>query len=100
MRTEIANLRTDLVQKLGSGENKLEAFRTDVAKEFGLVRSEIADFKTDVAKEFGSLRTEMRASTESLKTAIESAKLWMLVTGVSAVLLMLFSIVGHALKII
>jgi len=75
-------------------------FKTEVAKEFGLVRAEMADFKTEVAKEFGLLRTEMRASHESLKIAIESAKLWMLVAGVIAVMLMLFSIVGHALKII
>ncbi len=70
-----------------------DGVKTDVAKGFGSVRAEMA-------KEFGSLRAEMKASTESLKTAIEKAKPWMLAPWVTAVMLMLFSIVGHALKII
>jgi hypothetical protein len=69
------------------------------AKDFGGLR-------TDMEKGFGTLRTEMeknRADTErrfgSLQTAIESAKLWMLVTGVGSVILVTFvTFVGRALK--
>jgi hypothetical protein len=104
VRAEAAEFKIEMAKELGSqraeSAKEFGSVRAEIAKEFGLVRTEIADFKADVAKEFGSVRTEMRASTESLKTSIESAKLWMLVTGVSALLLMLFSIVGHALKII
>jgi hypothetical protein len=92
--------KTDVAEKFGSMENRMETFKTDVAGKFGSVENKMEAFKTDVAKQFGSLRTEMKESTQSLRTGIEQAKLWMLVTGVSAVMLMVFSIVGHALKII
>jgi hypothetical protein len=70
------------------------------AKEFG-------GLKTQMEKEFGALRTEFernRADAEkgfgSLKTSIESAKLWMLVTGVGSVILVTFvTFLGRALKL-
>ena len=40
----------------------------------------------------------MERSIGSLKTAIESAKLWVLVTGVGAVLALTFTTIGRALK--
>jgi hypothetical protein len=42
----------------------------------------VLSFKTEVAKESGSVRT----SIESLRTAIERAKLWMVVTGAGTIL--------------
>jgi len=59
------------------------------------------------AKEFGVLRTEMeknRADTEkgfgSLEASIESAKSWMLVTGVGSVILVTFvTFLGRALNV-
>ena len=100
VENKIEGFKTEVTGKFGSVENKIEGFKTEVTGKFGSVENKIEAFKTEVAKEFGSVRTEIKASTESLKTEIEKAKLWMLVTGMSAVMLMLFSIVGHALKII
>ncbi len=79
---------------------EFHSFRTEVAKEFGLVRSEMAADRVENAKEFGLLRREI----ESLRTAIERAKLWfvvtMLVMGVPALgtLFSMFSTLWHALK--
>ena len=50
--------------------------------------------RADMNKEFGSVRT----SIEQLRTSIEQAKLWMLVTGVGAVILTTFATIGHVLK--
>jgi hypothetical protein len=66
-----------------------------VAKDFGSFKSEVAkdfgSFRSEVAKEFGSVRT----SIESLRTAIERAKLWMVVTGLGTIL----SVWGAALAL-
>ncbi len=57
-------------------------------------RVEMQSFQTDVAKEFGAVKV----SIESLNTAVERAKIWMLVTG-GGVLLSTIITVGHALKL-
>jgi hypothetical protein len=61
---------------------KLESDVKSLRDAFDLLRSEFLSFKTEVAKEFGSVRT----SVESLRTAIERAKLWMVVTGAGTIL--------------
>jgi len=85
---EFGAIRAEFARELGS-------FRSEVAKEFGLFRSEVSkesgSFKSEVAKEFGSVRT----SIESLRTAIERAKLWMVVTGLGTIL----SVWGAALAL-
>ena len=53
------------------------------------------------AREFGGLRADMEKGFGSLKTSIESAKLWMLVTGVGSVILVTFvTFLGRTLKIL
>jgi hypothetical protein len=53
------------------------------------------------AREFGGLRTDMEKGFGSLKTSVESAKLWMLVTGVGSVILVTFvTFLGRTLKIL
>jgi hypothetical protein len=53
------------------------------------------------AREFGGLRTDMEKGFGSLRTSIESAKLWMLVTGVGSVILVTFvTFLGRTLKIL
>jgi septation ring formation regulator EzrA len=82
LRSEVHGLRVEF-----------HSFRTEVAKEFGLVR-------TESAKEFGLVRKEI----ESLRTAIERAKLWFVVSallmGIPAIgtLFSMFSALRHALK--
>jgi hypothetical protein len=46
------------------------------------LRAEFLSHKAEVAKEFGAVRV----SIEALRTAIERAKLWMVVTGVGTIL--------------
>jgi hypothetical protein len=73
--TEIKSEVKSLRNAFDSSRVEFLSFRTEVAKEF-------LSFKTEVAKEFGSVRT----SIESLRTAIERAKLWMVVTGAGMIL--------------
>jgi hypothetical protein len=85
---EFGAIRAEFARELGS-------FRSEVTKEFGSFKSEVAkdfgSFRSEVAKEFGSVRT----SIESLRTAIERAKLWMVVTGLGTIL----SVWGAALAL-
>ena len=57
---------------------RLESLR-DV---FDLLKTQFLTFKAEVAAEFGSVKT----SIESVRTSIERAKLWMVVTGVATIL--------------
>jgi hypothetical protein len=85
----VPNLGNRLVLNRGN-----PAFKIEVTKEFGSVRTELRDFKIEVAKEFGSVRTEMmKTSFGSLRTSIESTKVWVLTTGL-ATLLGVAAIVG------
>jgi len=73
-------------------EDRMARLESDIGELKGDVKSLNARVNDSIiasAKEFGSLRTE-----------IESAKLWMLVTGVGSVILMSFvSFFGRALKL-
>jgi chromosome segregation ATPase len=96
LESDVAELKSDVK----AIDKRLNEFIAGTAKEFGAVR-------TEMEKGFGALRAEMqegfgslRTSIESFRTAIESAKLWMLVTGVGSVILVTFiSILGRALKL-
>jgi hypothetical protein len=55
---------------------------TEIKGEVKWLRTEFLAFKTEVAKEFGAVKT----SIESLRTAIERAKLWMVITGAGMIL--------------
>ena len=122
LESDVKYLRNDMtdvkqhIRLLDTGIQNLKAdhqsFRTEVAKEFGAVRTEAADFRAETSKEFGVVRTEaagfradvnkefgaVRVSIESLKTSIEQAKLWMLVSGIGVIMSTLITL-AHALKL-
>ena len=83
----------DLKSNVKAIDTRLNEFIVATTKEFGAVR-------TEMEKGFGALRAEMKEGLGSLRAAIESAKLWMLVTGVGSVILMTFvNFLGRALKL-
>jgi archaellum component FlaC len=96
---ELGSFRSEVTKEFGSFRSEVTkefgSFKSEVAKDFGSFRSEVAkdfgSFRSEVAKEFGSVRT----SIESLRTAIERAKLWMVVTGLGTIL----SVWGAALAL-
>ena len=63
------------IGKLESNVQHLQADVTEIKGEVRSLRDAFESFKTEVAKEFGSVRT-----------AIERAKLWMVVTGAGMIL--------------
>ncbi|MDB6085357.1 MAG: hypothetical protein JWN43_3238 [Gammaproteobacteria bacterium] len=87
VRSDIAEMKGD-IKSLGT---ELHAFKTEVAKEFGNVR-------TEIATGLGGLRADMHKEFGSIRTSIEQAKLWMLVTGVGAVILTTFATLGRVLR--
>jgi archaellum component FlaC len=107
---EFGAIRAEFARELGSFRSEVTkefgSFRSEVTKEFGSFKSEVAkdfgSFKSEVAKDFGSFRSavakefgSVRTSIESLRTAIERAKLWMVVTGLGTIL----SVWGAALAL-
>ena len=97
----LRNDMTDVKQHIKSLDNgvqnvraDLQSFKTEVAKEFGAVRTEAAGLRAEMNREFGLVRV----SIESLKTSIEKAKLWMLVTGVGVIMSTVVTL-AHALKL-
>jgi archaellum component FlaC len=107
---ELGSFRSEVTKEFGSFRSEVTkefgSFRSEVTKEFGSFKSEVAkdfgSFKSEVAKDFGSFRSEVakefgsvRTSIESLRTAIERAKLWMVVTGLGTIL----SVWGAALAL-
>jgi chromosome segregation ATPase len=97
----LRNDMTDVKQHIKSLDNgvqnvraDLQSFETEVAKEFGAVRTEAAGLRAEMNREFGLVRV----SIESLKTSIEKAKLWMLVTGVGVIMSTVVTL-AHALKL-
>jgi hypothetical protein len=59
-----------------------------------LLRAEAERHRADTNKEFGSVRV----SIESVKSSIEKAKLWMLVTAVGVIMSTVVTL-AHALKL-
>jgi len=104
LESDVKHLRndmTDVKQHIKSLDNgvqnvraDLQSFKTEVAKEFGAVRTEAAGLRAEMNREFGLVRV----SIESLKTSIEKAKLWMLVTGVGVIMSTVVTL-AHALKL-
>jgi predicted RNase H-like nuclease (RuvC/YqgF family) len=97
----LRNDMTDVKQHIQSLDNgiqnvraELQSFKTEVAKEFGAVRAEAAGLRAEMNREFGAVRV----SIESLKTSIEKAKLWMLVTGIGVIMSTVVTL-AHALKL-
>jgi len=101
LESDVRHARADIAETKGdikSIRTELHSFKTEVVQEFGKVRTEMAngfgELRTEMHKELGSIRT----SIEQLRTYIEQAKLWMLVTGVG-VILTTFVTIGHVLKL-
>ena len=72
------------IVKLESDVHHLQADVTEIKGDLKSLKTEFQTFKAEVAKEFGSIRT-----------SIERAKLWMVVTGVGTIL----SVWGAALAL-
>jgi hypothetical protein len=85
-------------------EDRIARLEADVGELKGDVKALNARVGESIianAREFGALRGEMERGFGALKTSIESAKLWMLVTGVGSVILVTFvTFLGRALKIL
>ena len=79
----IVKLESD-VQHLQSDVTEMKGDLKSLKTEFLTLKTEFLTFKAEVAKEFGSIRT-----------SIERAKLWMVVTGVGTIL----SVWGAALAL-
>ena len=73
------------------------------AREFGAVRAELAEHRADTEKGFGGIRVEAeknRTEIEKVRTAVESAKLTVIVTGVGVIAAVLGAATYlHTLKI-
>ena len=86
-----------------AAEDRIAGLESDVCELKGDVKALGARVNESIianAKEFGSLRAEMEKGFGTLKTSMESAKLWMLVTGVGSVILVTFvTFLGRALKL-
>ena len=95
LQSDVTEIKSDVKSLTGAVEvlkTEFYSFRTEVAKEFGSSAKESGSFRTEVAKEFGALRAEMATRfgivdtrIESLKTALEQTKRWVLVSGLSAI---------------
>jgi hypothetical protein len=82
--------------RIGRLESDLAELKSDVKA----INTRLNEFIAATARELGAVRTEMEKGFGSLKASIESAKLWMLVTGVGSVILVTFiSFLGRALKL-
>jgi len=84
-------------------EDRIARLESDVGELKGDIKALNARVSESIianAREFGGLKAEMEKGFGSLKTSIESAKLWMLVTGVGSVILVTFvTFLGRALKL-
>jgi chromosome segregation ATPase len=108
VKGEVKSLRGELKGEIQEVRTELRSFKTEVAKDFASVRGELQSFKTEVAKEFGDAKTEtaqqfgvVRTELEKLRTAIESTKVWFLVTCFGAIFSGIAAMVGlHALKLL
>lgn len=72
------------IVKLESDVQHLQSDVTEIKVDVKSLKTEFLGFKVEVAKEFGSIRT-----------SIEKAKLWMVITGVGTIL----SVWGAALAL-
>jgi hypothetical protein len=98
----IANLESDVshvlstLVELKDDAKSMKGGIQEIRGEAQELRVELHSFKTDIAKEFGLVRAEI----EKLRTAIESTKVWFLLTCFGAVFSGIGAVVGlHALKL-
>ena len=84
-------------------EDRIARLESDIGELKGDIKALNARVSESIianAREFGGLKAQMEKGFGSLKTSIESAKLWMLVTGVGSVILVTFvTFLGRALKL-
>ena len=92
VRGEIKEVRGD-VQEVRC---EVQEVRGEVQKVREELKGDLHSFKTETAKEFGFVRADI----EKVRTAIESVKVWFLVTCFGAVFSGIGAVVGlHALKL-
>lgn len=86
----LVKLESD-VQHLQSDVTEIKSDGKSLRDVVDLLKTQLLSFKAEVGTEFGSVKV----SIEALRTAIERAKLWMVVTGVG----MILSVWGAALTL-
>ena len=59
LRTEMAEMRTEMAQ-----------MQLEIAKDIGSLRTEMAEMRTEIAKELGDIRTEIAKNLGSIRTEI------------------------------
>jgi len=75
------------ITQLEANLQHLQSDVTEIKGALGWLREAFESFKIEVTKEFGTtIRTEMAREIGSLRTSIERAKLWMVVTGLGTIL--------------
>jgi len=80
LESDVHHLQSDVTEIKAD----IKSLRAEFQTQFGTLKTEFLTFKAEVAKEFGSIRT-----------SIERAKLWMVVTGIGTIL----SVWGAALAL-
>ena len=89
---EIKDVRGEIREVRG----EVQEVRGEVQKVREELKGDLHSFKTETAKEFGFVRADI----EKVRTAIESVKVWFLVTCFGAVFSGIGAVVGlHALKL-
>ena len=89
---EIKDVRGEIKEVRG----EVQEVRGEVQKVREELKGDLHSFKTETAKEFGFVRADI----EKVRTAIESVKVWFLVTCFGAVFSGIGAVVGlHALKL-
>jgi archaellum biogenesis protein FlaJ (TadC family) len=101
LESDVAELKTD-VKALSA---RVDESPVSNAREFGSLKAQMekgfGELRAELQKELGALRADSEKQFGELRTSIESAKLWMLVTGVGSVILItFFTFVGRALRLL
>lgn len=94
-------VRAESEKGFGGLRSELEKHGTETEKRFGALRVAIESNKTETEKGFGGLRVEIeknRTEIQAIRTAIESAKFWIVGTAIGTVVTLLGGL--HILKII
>jgi uncharacterized coiled-coil DUF342 family protein len=100
IESDMGHVLSTLVELRKSTTGEIKEVRAEVHElrgELHELRADLDSFKTETAREFGFVRAEI----EKLRTAIESTKVWFLVTCFGAVFSGIGAVVSlHALKLL
>ncbi|MFL6600870.1 MAG: hypothetical protein ACJ8R9_06015 [Steroidobacteraceae bacterium] len=96
LKGDVKSLNARVTESIIANAKEFGGLKIEMEKGFGMLRTEIEMLRTETEKS----RADTEKGFGSLNTSIESAKLWMLVTGVGSVILVTFvTFLGRALKL-